>query len=52
MLALAPLPSVSIDKLISCVEGHEDLSGKKCSQIFLLTEVEIEMGIIDSLLSL
>lgn len=35
------------------MEGFEDdLSWKKCSQVFLLTEVEIEMRIIDSLLEL
>ena len=35
------------------MEGLEDhLSWKKCSQIFLLMELEIEMGIIDSLFNL
>lgn len=43
----------NIDKLISHTEGFEDdFSWKKCSQIFLLTELEIEMGIIDSLFNL
>lgn len=42
-----------MDKLRSHIEGFEDnLSWKKCSQIFLLMELEIEMGITDSLFNL
>jgi len=42
-----------MDKLISYIEEfEEDLSWKRCSQIFLLMKLEIEIGIIDSLFSL
>lgn len=51
--AKASLAQTSTDQLISTMEGCEDdLSWKKHCQTSLLTELEIEMGFLDSLFNL
>lgn len=51
--AKASLAQTSTDQLISTMEGCEDdLSWNKHCQTSLLTELEIEMGFLDSLFNL